>query len=129
MSQQVLDRPTDSTADTSPDSGVDYASKFPPLTASDRCDAATVLWKMGKKELTRCGAQAFVRVVLPVSGLDLLFCGHCAGEQTVGKSTDNVKAAYHASQRAALIEQGAVFLSQYDTINLKPTDTSEQRGF
>ena len=32
-----------------------------PLLASDRCD--------------RCGAQAYVRVVL-ASGTDLLFCGH-----------------------------------------------------
>lgn len=36
-----------------------------PLTASDRCD--------------RCGAQAFVQVVL-TSGGDLLFCGHHAKE-------------------------------------------------
>ncbi|MBK6763578.1 MAG: hypothetical protein IPG68_10055 [Micrococcales bacterium] len=34
-----------------------------PLTASDRCD--------------RCGAQAYVRVVLS-SGGELLFCGHHA---------------------------------------------------
>jgi len=32
-----------------------------PLTASDRCD--------------RCGAQAYIRVIL-VSGGELLFCGH-----------------------------------------------------
>ena len=32
-----------------------------PLTAADRCD--------------RCGAQAYVRVVLPGSG-ELLFCAH-----------------------------------------------------
>ncbi|ACZ31008.1 hypothetical protein Xcel_1989 [Xylanimonas cellulosilytica DSM 15894] len=35
-----------------------------PLTAIDRCD--------------RCGAQAYVRVVLPVG--ELLFCGHHARE-------------------------------------------------
>ena len=34
----------------------------PELTAADRCD--------------RCGAQAYVRVVLPVG--ELLFCGHHA---------------------------------------------------
>ena len=34
-----------------------------PLTASDRCD--------------RCGAQAYVRVILS-SGGELLFCGHHA---------------------------------------------------
>ncbi len=33
----------------------------PPLTASDRCD--------------RCGAQAYIRVIL-LSGGELLFCGH-----------------------------------------------------
>jgi len=33
----------------------------PVLSATDRCD--------------RCGAQAYVRVVLP-GGSDLLFCGH-----------------------------------------------------
>ena len=33
----------------------------PALSATDRCD--------------RCGAQAYVRVVL-ASGADLLFCGH-----------------------------------------------------
>ncbi|WP_425956893.1 DUF7455 domain-containing protein [Xylanimonas sp. McL0601] len=35
-----------------------------PLTVADRCD--------------RCGAQAYVRVVLPVG--ELLFCGHHARE-------------------------------------------------
>ncbi|OFI38986.1 hypothetical protein BIU82_16150 [Arthrobacter sp. SW1] len=34
------------------------------LTAADRCD--------------RCGAQAYVRVVLETSGGELLFCGHHA---------------------------------------------------
>jgi len=34
------------------------------LTAADRCD--------------RCGAQAYVRVVLESSGGELLFCGHHA---------------------------------------------------
>ena len=36
-----------------------------PLTAQDRCD--------------RCGAQAYVRAVLPV-GTELLFCGHHGNE-------------------------------------------------
>jgi hypothetical protein len=36
-----------------------------PLTASDRCD--------------RCGAQAYVRVIL-ASGAELLFCAHHARE-------------------------------------------------
>ena len=38
-----------------------------PLTAADRCD--------------RCGAQAYVRVVLP-SGADLLFCAHHGREHS-----------------------------------------------
>ena len=37
----------------------------PPLTAADRCD--------------RCGAQAYLRAVLPGGG-ELLFCGHHATE-------------------------------------------------
>lgn len=37
------------------------ATAAPALTAADRCD--------------RCGAQAYVRVVL-VNGLELYFCGH-----------------------------------------------------
>ncbi len=40
-------------------------TKPAPLTASDRCD--------------RCGAQAYVQVVL-TSGGELLFCGHHARE-------------------------------------------------
>ena len=40
-----------------------------PLNAVDRCD--------------RCGAQAYVRVLL-ISGGELLFCGHHAKEYSVG---------------------------------------------
>lgn len=40
------------------------ATTTQPLTAADRCD--------------RCGAQAYVRVVLPVG--ELLFCAHHARE-------------------------------------------------
>jgi hypothetical protein len=39
------------------------------LTAVDRCD--------------RCGAQAYVRALLP-SGSDLLFCGHHGKEYSAG---------------------------------------------
>ncbi len=39
----------------------DYCSDASPLTAADRCD--------------RCGAQAYLRVVL-ISGGELLFCAH-----------------------------------------------------
>jgi len=38
-----------------------------PLTAADRCD--------------RCGAQAYIRVLLP-SGSDLLFCAHHGREHS-----------------------------------------------
>ena len=40
-----------------------------PLALVDRCD--------------RCGAQAFVRAILP-SGRELLFCGHHAKEYSGG---------------------------------------------
>ena len=43
-----------------------------PLALVDRCD--------------RCGAQAFVRAILP-SGRELLFCGHHAKEYSVGLQT------------------------------------------
>jgi hypothetical protein len=39
------------------------------LTAQDRCD--------------RCGAQAYLRAVLP-TGLELLFCGHHGNAQRAG---------------------------------------------
>ena len=59
----------------------------PSLNHSDRCD--------------RCGAQAFVRVVL-ISG-DLLFCGH------------------HARQNAAALEAVAILVEDgTDAINAKP---------
>ena len=48
-----------------------------PLTAADRCD--------------RCGAQAYVRVVLPVG--ELLFCAHHAREH--GEKLREVAAAVH----------------------------------
>ncbi len=43
---------------------VDVTETLTPLTAADRCD--------------RCGAQAYVRVLLPVG--ELLFCAHHARE-------------------------------------------------
>jgi hypothetical protein len=60
-----------------------------PLTAADRCD--------------RCGAQAYVRVVLPVG--ELLFCGHHARAhadayreiaQSVQDETDRLHAEHGA---------------------------------
>jgi hypothetical protein len=42
----------------------DVTETLTPLTAADRCD--------------RCGAQAYVRVLLPVG--ELLFCAHHARE-------------------------------------------------
>ena len=49
-----------------------------PLTAADRCD--------------RCGAQAYVRVVLP-SGSELLFCAHHGREHS--EALSKVHAAVH----------------------------------
>ena len=47
-----------------------------PLTAADRCD--------------RCGAQAYVRVVLP-SGADLLFCAHHGREHAEALAKANAE--------------------------------------
>ena len=47
-----------------------------PLTLADRCDAAAVVGgPNGRTGRGACGAQAFIRAVLP-SGNDLLFCAH-----------------------------------------------------
>jgi hypothetical protein len=65
-----------------------------PLTAADRCD--------------RCGAQAYVRVVLPVG--ELLFCAHHAREHApkfaevathVHDETDRLLAEHGAGAGAA----------------------------
>lgn len=85
-----------------------------PLLASERC------------EISGCGAQAFVRAVLP-SGFDLLFCGHCIGEPTVGKTTLSPSEKITAARRAKLIADGAVLYSQYNEITQPapaPADTS-----
>lgn len=64
-----------------------------PLTAADRCD--------------RCGAQAYVRVVLPVG--ELLFCAHHAREHApkfatvathVQDETDRLHAEHGSGARA-----------------------------
>lgn len=122
MSQQVLDRPS-----------IDYTKPtertYPPLTTHDRCDAAVVRLIDGDKKRGTCGAQAFVRVVLK-SGLDLLFCGHCIGEQTVGKNATGKDAEVHAVRRAALEKAGAKIINmQYGDINLKPSESSQAKGF
>jgi hypothetical protein len=65
-----------------------------PLTAADRCD--------------RCGAQAYVRVLLPVG--ELLFCAHHAREHapkyaevatSVQDETDKLLAEHGAGATAA----------------------------
>jgi hypothetical protein len=114
MSQQVLERPIVNSAEA-------LAKKYPPLTALDRCDAANVVLVDGVKTQGKCGAQAFIRAVLP-SGLDLLFCGHCVGEQTVGRNATGKKSEKHATRREALEAAGAHLVSDYHKINLKPTD-------
>ena len=47
-----------------------------PLTLTDRCDASAVVGgPNGSTGRGACGAQAFIRAVLP-SGRDLVFCAH-----------------------------------------------------
>jgi hypothetical protein len=47
-----------------------------PLTLADRCDASAVVGgPNGRTGRGACGAQGFIRAVLP-SGNDLVFCGH-----------------------------------------------------
>jgi hypothetical protein len=47
-----------------------------PLRLTDRCDAPAVVGlPNGRKGRGTCGAQAFLRAVLP-GGLDLVFCAH-----------------------------------------------------
>ena len=55
----------------------------PPLTASDRCD--------------RCGAQAYIRVVL-TSGGELLFCAH-HGRAHADKLRDVAQMIHDESER------------------------------
>jgi len=71
-----------------------------PLTPFDRCDASAVVGGAnGRSERGACGAQAFVRAVLP-SGQDLVFCAH------------------HGRQHeAALAAAGARIRDESDTID------------
>jgi hypothetical protein len=47
-----------------------------PLTLADRCDASAVVGgPNGRTGRGSCGAQGFMRAVLP-SGNDLVFCAH-----------------------------------------------------
>lgn len=121
MTQQTLERPTTEKAPGKDDAYWKIAAQFPALNAHDRCDSYT--WsvnKTGGKERVGCRAQAFIRAVLP-SGQDLLFCGHHLGEQTVGRNASKSKSAKEASNRDKLEALGAVFLSTYESINIKPS--------
>ena len=76
------------------------ASAVPPLTASDRCDASALVG--GPDDTTArgaCGAQAYVRAVLP-SGRDLVFCAH-----------------HGRTHEAALAAAGATIRDESDTID------------
>ena len=85
---------------------------FPPLTAADRCESqATVLLENGQTGRGPCGAQAFIRAVLP-SGFDLPFCVHHGDELA-----------------ASLLAQGAQIIDGRAKVNLKPTDPSSSHGF
>ena len=119
MSQSVLERPVpasvpvDETVSTPAPTGR-------PLTALDRCDSRTTTLVDGRKSYTSCGAQAFFRAVLP-SGGEVLFCGHCMGAQPTKNQMRSVR-------RQALLDAGAVIESFYETINLKPTESSEAKS-
>jgi hypothetical protein len=61
---------------------VDFAAPdVAPLTLADRCDAPAVVGgAKGRTGRGPCGAQGFIRAVLP-SGNDLVFCAHHGREQ------------------------------------------------
>lgn len=84
------------------------------FTTWDRCDGYTYV---KNRERISCGAQAFIAVTL-TNGQDLLFCGHCLGEQTVGKDATGTKSAKQQTNRQILIDMGATFDSNYASINL-----------
>ena len=70
------------------------------LTPFDRCDASAVVGgPNGRSERGACGAQAYVRAVLP-SGQDLVFCAHHGREH-----------------EAALAAAGARVRDESDTID------------
>jgi len=57
------------------------ASTVAPLTLTDRCDASAVAGAPnGRTGRGACGAQGFIRAVLP-SGNDLVFCAHHGREK------------------------------------------------
>jgi hypothetical protein len=57
------------------------APAIAPLTLADRCDAPAVVGGAnGRTGRGPCGAQGFIRAVLP-SGFDLVFCAHHGREQ------------------------------------------------
>ncbi|MGY1643228.1 hypothetical protein ACI782_19145 [Geodermatophilus sp. SYSU D00703] len=57
------------------------ATSVAPLTLTDRCDAPAVVGgPNGRTGRGACGAQGFIRAVLP-SGNDLVFCAHHGREQ------------------------------------------------
>ncbi len=76
---------------TAPTTATSTDSTAPALSVADRCD--------------RCGAQAFVRVVLRNG--DLLFCGH------------------HGRENAVALESVALFVEDgTGTINTKPSPSA-----
>jgi hypothetical protein len=72
-----------------------------PLTLNDRCDAPAVVGGPNRRiGRGACGAQGFIRAVLP-SGNDLIFCAHHGREQeaalaaagaTIRDETDKIDA-------------------------------------
>jgi len=83
------------------DKDVAYAAPtVDPLTLTDRCDAPAVVGgPNGRTGRGTCGAQGFIRAVLP-SGNDLIFCAHHGREH-----------------EAALAAAGATVRDETGTIN------------
>lgn len=81
------------------------AVSYPDLTLSDRCQSAS------------CGAQAFVRVEIPVTSspapLDVLYCSHHYNRHSAGLAGAGARVVH--DERAK--------------INSKPTDPSDSQGF
>jgi hypothetical protein len=64
--------------------GTSAPTTVSPLRLTDRCDAPAVVGgPNGRKDRGSCGAQAFVRAVLP-SGSDLVFCAHHGRQYEAG---------------------------------------------
>lgn len=102
---------TQSSVLTPPSTAAEPAAR-PLNQLTDRCDATAIVGLThGATGRGSCGAQAFMRVVLP-SGGELLFCGHHGNEYL-----------------PVLTAAGAYVQDDRTLINTKPTDTRASNGF